>query len=266
MKWNEMIRGIQNRDAQAVGALVEEKGTAVYQKLYRRTGDHAAARRLSNQVFHGLLEEIRRHSLEEVTSAQVELWLEQEAGKAVPVPEPSPQEPPSREEPAPSGFSILRRGETAPCSPQPPQPEAFPAQAAPFERPEAPEETSFAERRFLSRRLRLLRSRTFPGIGRPEPLAGSPERLPGAVSSPRRILPSRPFRQGEGVPREPSASLAAGERKRTGAVVWIVLTALLAMVLLGLVWVILGQCRAMGLLPVWDLGYSWFNAHVFPFF
>lgn len=46
---------------------------------------------------------------------------------------------------------------------------------------------------------------------------------------------------------------------------WLLLAALSAALLL-LIWAILGLCMSMGWIPRADLGYSWFNQHVWPLF
>lgn len=62
-----------------------------------------------------------------------------------------------------------------------------------------------------------------------------------------------PMREKEPVPRRASA----------GRVVSIFLLALLCVLL---VWVVLGVAMSMSLLPKWELGYTWFNQHLFKMF
>lgn len=45
-----------------------------------------------------------------------------------------------------------------------------------------------------------------------------------------------------------------------------VVLVVLALVLLALLWAIAGLCMRAGLLPYFDLGYSWFDGAVFVFF
>ena len=44
------------------------------------------------------------------------------------------------------------------------------------------------------------------------------------------------------------------------------LLVVLILVLIGLVWAIAGVCMTVGWLPKLDLGYSWFNEHLWPMF
>ena len=42
--------------------------------------------------------------------------------------------------------------------------------------------------------------------------------------------------------------------------------ALLVLLVAGLLWMLAGQMMRLGAIPSLDLGYDWFNAHIYPFF
>lgn len=46
----------------------------------------------------------------------------------------------------------------------------------------------------------------------------------------------------------------------------VVAVALLLLLVAGLLWMLAGQMMRLGAIPAYDLGYDWFNAHIYPFF
>ena len=46
----------------------------------------------------------------------------------------------------------------------------------------------------------------------------------------------------------------------------ILAVALLVLLVAGLLWMLAGQMMRLGAIPSLDLGYDWFNAHIYPFF
>ncbi len=46
----------------------------------------------------------------------------------------------------------------------------------------------------------------------------------------------------------------------------VVAVAFLTLLVLGLLWMLAGQMMRLGAIPSYDLGYSWFNGHIYPFF
>lgn len=59
-------------------------------------------------------------------------------------------------------------------------------------------------------------------------------------------------------------------KKRTGVkigtVLYVIAVSFLLLCILGSIWVIIGILMSLGIIPEVDLGYSWFNANMFPWF
>ena len=53
---------------------------------------------------------------------------------------------------------------------------------------------------------------------------------------------------------------------KRGGVGFVLLTALIVLLLIGLLWIAVGIMMNLGWLPAADLGYQWFDSHLFPLF
>ncbi|MDO4571751.1 MAG: hypothetical protein Q4C13_00155 [Clostridia bacterium] len=97
-----------------------------------------------------------------------------------------------------------------------------------------------------------------PRPARRQPYA--PERRSAPAGSPPRRHPDpRPQ------PRSAGGEEFEPEKRRGGAGYGFGIFCLV-LLCLGLFWMALGICMNMGFLPARDLGYAWFNTHIFPMF
>lgn len=253
MELEEILQGIRNKDPQAVSALFEREGDRLYQAFYLASGDHGQARSQSQSAFSALLRRIRQAQEGTVTPAQLEQWLGELTAQQQELPPSrfspaSPQQEPQPDQPAPQSPSPLDLCLASfPEQPLPPETqrllEPVPPVPEPVASPPPKEEVP-------------------PAAPPKEPPPPQPEASPveePPVSSPVKQRESAP----EPLPPLQKTSEEPAPRKKWWS--WLLLGALI-LVLIGLVWAIAGVCMTVGWLPKVDLGYSWFNAHIWPIF
>ena len=102
VEWEEMLRGIRERDPRAASALFEEKGARLYQAFYLASGDYGAARSQAKEAFSSLLRRIRQAPEDTVDPARLEQWLQDLTKQRAALPAPSvpaslPAQPPAQE-------------------------------------------------------------------------------------------------------------------------------------------------------------------------
>lgn len=264
VEWKEMLQGIRERDPRAAKALFEEKGARLYHAFYLASGDYGAARSQAKEAFSSLLRRIRQAPEDGVDPARLEQWME-DLTKGGPPFRPPLRLPPCRfreasEESSPLALCLA----------------SFPEQPLP---PETQRLLTFAPSAPLSS----------AQTDKPAPLSQTdeptlfPQTHKASLLSQGAVPPqppqaAGPFDQDSAGPHEAGREEIRSEflshyqetarRKQPKSPriwPWLLLAALSAALLL-LIWAILGLCMSMGWIPRADLGYSWFNQHVWPLF
>ena len=137
VEWEEMLRGIRERDPRAASALFEEKGARLYQAFYLASGDYGAARSQAKEAFSSLLRRIRQAPEDTVDPARLEQWLQDLTKQRAALPAPSvPASLPAQPLP-PETQRLLASGPSAGASPAQAGGAAPPPQAAPCQSQQA---------------------------------------------------------------------------------------------------------------------------------
>ena len=255
MQLSELVRRIRRGEKEAVKELVAAYGSAVYQRAFERTGDKELAREAARQTFGQFVAIVQQQQEDDgwslwfgdliekniSTYAQIsmdmrtiESELDHEIVDSAPVPAAVKQ--PAAAEPDPF---VWRAPEPAPASPRKAEPEPLAWRNEPDTAPtrEPEKQKNAARGRKADERGRKADERD----------QKTEERV--HKDSIRDEIFDEPYR-----------------KKNTGSTGHGFSIFLLILISLLLLWVVVGVAMTMRWIPFSDLGYTWFNLHVFKLY
>ncbi|NLI54013.1 MAG: hypothetical protein GX417_06740 [Clostridiales bacterium] len=230
MQLAELVRRIRHGEKEAVKELVSAYGSSVYQRALERTNDKEFAREAARQTFGQFVAIVQQQPEDDGWSLWFGDLIERNIATYAQI--------------STDMRTIESELDQEIDTPAPaPAPRTQPVIAAP--RPEAP-----------SAPMEYAMPGTYAAPAEPEPAqrkgkepAREADPEPAATSIRDEIF-DEPYRKKE-------------KRKASGHSFTVVLLILVSLLLL---WVVAGVAMTMQWIPLYDLGYSWFNAHVFRLF
>ena len=245
MQLAELVRRIRRGEKEAVKELVANYGSGVYQRAYERTKDKELAREAARQTFGQFVAIVQQQPEDDgwslwfgdlierniATYAQISTdmrTIESELDQELEMscPPPKPVAPPPT-------LRFETEPEPAPVYSEP----TF--DRAPQTAKSAPREESFSNS--------YQRDEIFDEpYQKKNQKKGKPEKV-----KPEKIKPAK---------AEKPERAARGGSSRGSTIILLIIVSLM------LLWVVAGVAMSIGLIPPYDLGYSWFNANVFRLF
>lgn len=241
MELSELMRRVCLGDREALQTLIARHGGQIYQRALAKTGDKALAKEVTQKIFSELVTTLQSNA----DDSGWQLWLDALAARNIEACGHLKS----------GAFSAKNETERAPYAETPP---AKTAQTQP--RPVAP----VTRQPYAPRPAEAPAARQ-PYAPRPDGQAGYARPAPRYVGAqPRPPRPDRQPRSAAAPSHEAAVSLY--EPRRRNGFGYGLGVLVLCLLCLGLIWVAVGICMNMSFIPKYDLGYTWFDRHMFQFF
>lgn len=228
--FEQMLDALAQGDRTAFQQFYDQYGLPVYRYLLDKTGDTARTRRLWKDVFRTLMDRMRAEPKPDLPllllTALADLQLDADSGRE--------SVETQAERLSTEWVDELSTADAPVESPEPP--------AAPVESPEPP--------------------------AAPTPEADTiqwPD-LSAAAMPYEASVPSEPEADAPRADEPPSDAPSADGAKPTHRRGWVALLIVLIVIGVAALWIGAGFAMTGGILPYFDLGYSWFNRVIFPLF